>query len=460
MKVFLSGIAGTGMSSLAGLFTQRGDDVAGSDMNFYPPVDKILEQMKARLHQGYSAANIKGDVDLCVLGNVLSRGNPEAERVLNEDLPYLSMAEALYRYFIRGKQSVVVAGTHGKTTISTFIAHLLSQAGLEPGFFIGGKPKNFPSNYQMGRGEYFVTEGDEYETSFFDRSAKFLKYHPKYLILSALEYDHLDFYKSEELYLDSFRNLVNQVPSGGIIISHGDFVMNEEATTHAFTPVVKYGMGDADYCIDEIIPQDKGYQFTLRHGDSELMLNSHIPGEYNIWNITAGVILGIHLGISPEVIQSAVESFQGVERRLTLINSLGSTLFFEDFAHHPTSIKNVLESIKMVYPDKKLIACFEPRSWSLRRNFFQHQLADSLSVTDELLIKDVYQKEKIPSEERLDIDRIKTHLLSEGKKVTVLEDYPDFEKAINALDFNQSNVVVLISNGGFGNLPGFVKQLK
>jgi len=241
MNVFLSGIAGTGMSSLAGLFKQKGENVSGSDVNFYPPVDKILEQMNVKLFSPYNAGNIPGDVDACVIGNIISRGNPEAEYILNNDIPYYSMAEALYEFFIKGKKSVVAAGTHGKTTISTFISYLLDYARLEPGFFIGGKPLDFDSNYSVGKGDYFVTEGDEYETSFFDRSSKFLKYHPLYLILSALEYDHLDFFPYESIYLKAFQNLVNQVPSKGLIVMNSDYPMNFKAVEKAFTPVVTYG---------------------------------------------------------------------------------------------------------------------------------------------------------------------------------------------------------------------------
>jgi len=460
MKVFLSGIAGTGMSSLAGLFKQKGHQVMGSDNAFYPPVDKILENMKVRLFSPYSEKNIPGDVKLCIIGNIISRGNPEAEYILNNDIDYYSMAEALYKFFIKGKKSIVAAGTHGKTTISSFIAYMLRYADLDPGFFIGGKPSDFNTNSSVGDGDYFVIEGDEYETAFFDRSSKFLKYHPFYLVLSALEYDHLDFFPSENLYLDAFQNLVNQVPAKGLIIVNNDFPMNRRAVEKAFTPVITFGIqGNPDCRIKNIQLVNEGYTFTLAYNSQEFSFKTRLLGKYNIWNLTSGIILGLHLDIPVKTLQRAVESFRGVERRLKLINQLEHTLFFEDFAHHPTSIKQVLQSIKESYPNNRLIVIFEPRSWSLRRNFFQDRLAEGFLDADEIFIKAVYQKEKIPEDQRLDLDKIKQELIRKSKKITLFEDTGKVEEMIKKIDYNRNNTVVLLSNGSFDGLPDFVKKL-
>jgi UDP-N-acetylmuramate: L-alanyl-gamma-D-glutamyl-meso-diaminopimelate ligase len=470
MKTYLSGIAGTGMSSLAGLFKEKGYQVSGSDTQFYPPVDKILEKMRVQLFSPYDAKNIPNDVDFCVIGNIISRGNPEAEFILNNDINYYSMAEALYKFFIKGKKSVVAAGTHGKTTIASFISYLLHYAGLEPGFFIGGKPMNFVSNYAVGSGDYFIIEGDEYETSFFDRSSKFLKYHPYYLILSSLEYDHLDFFPDESLYLKAFQNLVNQVPSAGLIILNADYPMNYQAVAKAFTPIITYASAynksirskqAPDYLVTDIEyhTNNNHYTFTLKHGTDRFEFYTPLSGRYNAWNLSAGIILGFHLGISIETIREAVETFKGVERRLIQINHIGNTIFLEDFAHHPTSVKQVLQSIREAYPVKKLIVFFEPRSWSLRRNFFQDRLAASFVDADEIFFKDVYQKERIPEEQRLDIQKIKKELQREGKKVTVFDDPWVARDFLNALDYSRENVVVILSNGSFDGLPAFVKEL-
>jgi UDP-N-acetylmuramate: L-alanyl-gamma-D-glutamyl-meso-diaminopimelate ligase len=461
VKVFLSGIAGTGMSSLAGLFKQAGYQVLGSDVNFYPPVDKILEKMKVKVFHPYNEKNIPKDVDFCIIGNIISRGNPEAEYVLNSEIQYYSMAEALYQFFIKGKKSVVVAGTHGKTTIASFVSYLLHFAGMEPGFFIGGKPLDFDSNYRVGTGDYFVIEGDEYETSFFDRSSKFLKYHPYYLILSALEYDHPDFFPSESLYLKAFQNLVNQVPSNGLIILNNDCPLNRKAVEKAFTPVVTYGAdNNPDYLVKNIEYKNSRHTFTLKHQSKEITFITPLPGRYNVWNLTTGIILGLHLGIPVKILREAVETFKGVERRLNQINNIGNTLFLEDFAHHPTSIKQVLQSVREAYPHKKLIALFEPRSWSLRRNFFQHRLAASFEDADEIFIKEVYQKEKIPEADRLDVNKIKEELVQKGKKIAVFDDILEIKDFLKKLDYSRENVVVILSNGSFDGLPGFVRELK
>jgi UDP-N-acetylmuramate: L-alanyl-gamma-D-glutamyl-meso-diaminopimelate ligase len=460
-KVFLSGIAGTGMSSLAGLFKKKGYQVLGSDVNFYPPVDKILQKMKAKLFHPYDEKNIPHDVDFCIIGNIISRGNPEAEYILNNNIRYYSMAEALYRFFIKGKKSIVAAGTHGKTTIASFISHLLHFAGMSPGFFIGGKPINFNSNHRVSAGDYFVIEGDEYETSFFDRSSKFLKYHPYYLILSALEYDHLDFFSSQTLYLKAFQNLVNQVPSKGLIILNNDYPLNAKAVEKAFTPVVTYGIiNNSEYLLKDIQYKNDCYTFKLKHRLNEVTFTTTLSGRYNAWNLTSGIILGFHLGISEKTIQEAVETFKGVERRLNQINHIDNTLFLEDFAHHPTSIKQVLSSVREAYPHNKVIVVFEPRSWSLRRNFFQDQLASSFTDIDEIFFKEVYQKEKIPIADRLDVDKIKEELLHKGKKITVFEDIQVVKEFLETLDYSQENVVVILSNGSFDGLPDFVRKLK
>lgn len=458
-KVFLNGIAGTGMSSLAGLFKQAGYDVSGSDSQFYPPVDKILEEMKVKLYSPYAAENIPDDTDFCVIGNIISRGNPEAERILNSRMDYYSMADALYKFFIKGKTSVVAAGTHGKTTISSFVSYMLHYAGLKPGYFIGGKPLDFDSNYAVGEGNYFVIEGDEYETSFFDRSSKFLKYFPDVLILSALEYDHIDFFPYESIYIKAFQNLVNQVPSNGLIILNNDFPMNARAVEKAFTPVKSYGQTEgSDFRIVDLESSGPGYRFTLKEGARKIDITTRLAGRYNAWNLASGIILGLHLGIGEKTIREAVSSFQGVERRLNEINRIANTVFLEDFAHHPTSIKEVLQSIKETYPKKKLIALFEPRSWSLRRNFFQDRLASSFLAADEIYFKDVFEKEKIPASQRLDVAKIERELKKHNKRVTVFENFNDIHEMLSGLDYSGEQVIAILSNGSFGDIPGYIKK--
>ena len=459
MKVFMSGIAGTGMSALAGLFKESGHDVWGSDMFVYPPVDRLLDRLQVHLFDRYRAENISLDTDFCVIGNVISRGNPEAEFILNHNFEYYSMAEALYRFFIRGNESVVVAGTHGKTTISSFVAHLLQSAGKQPGYFIGGKPLNFESNYALAKDSYFVTEGDEYETSFFDRSSKFLKYHPRYLILTAMEYDHLDFFPSEALYLYSFQNLVNQVPSEGLIVVNSDSELAQKAVAKSFSPVVSYGESECDFCISRIDMKPEGMSFRVSYKMSHWDFFSPVAGRYNAWNITAGISLAVGLDIPLAEIRDAVSGFSGVERRLRVIGRKGNTVFFEDFAHHPTSIRHVLESLRQIYQNRKIVCFFEPRSWSLRRNYFQQQLAGSFLAADRIFFRDIYQKEQIPHTERLDLEAVCNELREKGRDVILAPDDESIRRYLNEVDCSQDQLVVIISNGRFADLAASVDTL-
>lgn len=456
-KVFLSGVAGTGMSALAGLFTDKGYEVSGSDRAFYPPVGDILKNMDIELYEGYSAENIPEDTDLCVIGNIISRGNPEAEKILNEDFEYCSMSEALYRYFIKGSESIVAAGTHGKTTISSFVAFMLLKAGLNPGYFIGGKPLDMDGSYSCGGGDFFVSEGDEYETAFFDRSSKFLKYHSKYLILTSMEYDHLDFFPTEEQYIKSFTNLVNQVPSEGLIISSVDYPMNRAVTGNSFTPVVTYGEKDCDCIIEDIVSTDKGYRFTLKFRDQEYIFETPLLGRYNVWNLTSGIILGLHLGISYGVLKDAVRTFMGVERRMRLLGEKKSTIFLEDFAHHPTSIKNVINSLREKYPSKKIRVMCEPGSHSLRCNRFFGELSSAFDSADEVTFY-IPEGQKAKTGDNLDIDGLKNIMENRGVRVGTAVSGEALEDYVRNLDCSDNNLVILISNRSFAGLPGFVAE--
>ena len=458
-KVFLCGIAGTGMSALAGLFKKKGYEVCGSDARFYPPVDGLLKKLNVRLWEGFASENIPADIDFCVIGNVVGRGNPEVEFILDRGIEYYSMAEALQRFFIRGHESLVVAGSHGKTTTASFVAHMLSVAGLQPGFFIGGKPLNFSANYGLGRGAHFVIEGDEYETAFFDRTAKFFKYRPDRLVITALEHDHIDFYPSAALYLKSFQDLVNQVPGRGTIIVNRDYEMARQAVARAFTPVIFYGQAGADVEIASVAANGGGQDFCLKHKSRQWKFTTPLAGSYNVWNLTAGIILGQELRLPQAAIEKALATFQGVERRLSVIGRWRNTVFVEDFAHHPTAIASVLGALPSLYPGHRIQVVFEPRSWSLRRNFFQRQLPPSLAGADEVLIRDVFEKEKIPVAERLDIDRIRNELTALGKSVHVFQDYPEIQEFISAADFSLPRVVIILSNGDVREFTDWARGL-
>ncbi|MBN2347100.1 MAG: UDP-N-acetylmuramate:L-alanyl-gamma-D-glutamyl-meso-diaminopimelate ligase [Candidatus Aminicenantes bacterium] len=458
-RVFLCGIAGTGMSALAGLFRQRGFEVFGSDRRFYPPVDQLLKELDVTLFEGFDAAHIPADVDFCVIGNVISRGNPEAETILDRGLEYYSMAEALQRFFLHGKRSLVVAGSHGKTTTASFVAHLLDVAGLKPGFFIGGKPLNFAANHRLAAGEYFVSEGDEYETAFFDRSAKFFKYRPELLLITALEHDHVDFYPTAESYLRSFRDLVDQVPGRGRIIANGDYEMARQAVARAHTPVLFYGGAENDRRIVDLKPGRDGCGFTLESDEGRRRYHCPLPGAYNAWNVAAGIVLAQELGLEEAVVERALETFRGVERRLSAVGRLGKTVFLSDFAHHPTAIAQVLAALPHAYPGHRIVAVFDPRSWSLRRNFFQERLPQALSRADEIVINDIYEKEKIPPEQRLSLDALRSALEAMGRKVRIGADLESILGYLGTLDLEREQVVILLSNGDVRPFGDWLERL-
>jgi len=458
-NIFLSGIAGTGMSSLAGLFNDCGYKVSGSDDNFYSPVDKILKKMNIELFEGYKKENIRKKTDFCILGNVLKRGNPEVEYVLNNKIKFYSMADALYKFFIKDKRSVVVAGTHGKTTISSFVSYMLEKSGLNPGYFIGGKPLNLNSNYKVGKGEFFISEGDEYETAFFDRSSKFLKYFPDDLILTSLEYDHIDFFKTKDLYEYAFKNLINQVPSNGMIIYNKDYRMNRDVIKGSFAKNISYGSEDADYLIKNIkmIKGESGYKFTVNNKGRNFNFETQLFGKYNIWNLTAGIIYGLNIGISVDELKNIVWEFQGVERRLNMIKAIGKTVFLEDFAHHHTAIKNVLESLREVYKEEKLVVLFEPGSYSIKQADFQDKLTDSFEKADEIRVKNPFNE--IVDDKKLDFERFRNKLEAMGKKINIYNSFEDMKTSIKNLNFSNNQIVVLLSNKSFGGIPDFIKSL-
>lgn len=458
MNVYLLGIGGTGMSALAGLFSNSGHRVCGSDNKLYPPVDKLLAEMNLKVDLGYRSSDLPRDTDLFVIGNVISRGNPQLEYILDNDLEYTTMAAALGDYFIRGRKSVVIAGTHGKTTCSAFASHLFNLAGLDPGFFIGGKPIDFPANFRPARGEFFITEGDEYETAFCDRSAKFLKYRPRYLLIPALEYDHADFYPDEQLYLQAFRNLVNLVPASGLIVINSDDEMARAAVSNALAPVLKVSLEKGDYLLEDQKNDCRENFFILGRQGFKQKLSTCLPGIYNARNLAIVIALADHLGIAPRTVAEACRGFQGVERRFQHLRSIGAVDFYEDFAHHPTALALALEVARQGDPEKKLLAVFEPGSGSLKRKVFQQRLAPALAQADSIIIKRPAGLERIPVGQRLDLEKLAVEIRELGREVLLCDEYQEVRAVLASLDFRQPTRLLILSNGSFGGLPAFVRE--
>ena len=455
--IHFSGICGTGMASLAVLLKLRGYSVRGSDENVYPPMSDFLLQNKISVQSGFAADNLVPVPDLVVIGNALSRGNPEVEAVLERKLPYVSMAELLKEYFIRGKTSLVVTGTHGKTTTSSLLAWVFESARKKPGFMIGGIVENFGSSCHDGKGGIFITEGDEYDTAFFDKRSKFFHYLPDQLILNNLEFDHADIFDSLEDIKKSFRLLLRLIPQNGLIAANGDDANVHDVLKSAFSPVLKFGLGEAcDVRAVDIEVSESGTKFVVHNKTQKNYPNSQkfalkLSGAYNVLNALGVIVLARHNGISDKNIQAAFDSFKSVRRRQELRGEVNGIAVYDDFAHHPTAIRETIAAIRQKHPGRRLIAVFEPRSNTSVRNIHQQALIDSFSEADEVILTTLHRLEKIPAGERLEIKQVLKSLIKQ--KISAFE-FPEVKEIIVYLKANcrTGDVVLIMSNGKFDNI--------
>ncbi len=368
-SIYLIGVCGTAMASIAGLLKQRGYEICGSDANMYPPMNTQLHSMGIRLYSGYRPENLQeANPDLVIPGNAIPRGNPELEEMLNARLPYFSMTEAIKEFFLREKRSIVVAGTHGKTTTSSFAAWLLQSAGLDPSFLIGGLPLNFDRSYQWNpTGKHFVIEGDEYDTGFMDRRPKFVNYLPDTVILNPVEFDHADIYPDIAAVENAFWQMIKVIPSNGTILVNRDSEMAYRLAKKGYSRLISFGFHpESDYKI-MLEGWDAGVA-NFRLNEDRFQLRTF--GKHNVANAAAVAILGKNLGISSKEIQRAFHSFHGVKRRMELRGQIDEIDVYDDFAHHPTAIQSTLEGVRSAFPEARIWGIFEPRSWSSRRNVF------------------------------------------------------------------------------------------
>ena len=445
------------MASLAVLLKLRGYSVRGSDENVYPPMSDFLLQNKISVQSGFAADNLAPVPDLVVIGNALSRGNPEVEAVLERKLPYVSMAELLKEYFIRGKTSLVVTGTHGKTTTSSLLAWVFESARKKPGFMIGGIVENFGSSCHDGKGGIFITEGDEYDTAFFDKRSKFFHYLPDQLILNNLEFDHADIFDSLEDIKKSFRLLLRLIPQNGLIAANGDDANVHDVLKSAFSPVLKFGLGEAcDVRAVDIEVSESGTKFVVHNKTQKNYPNSQkfalkLSGAYNVLNALGVIVLARHNGISDKNIQAAFDSFKSVRRRQELRGEVNGIAVYDDFAHHPTAIRETIAAIRQKHPGRRLIAVFEPRSNTSVRNIHQQALIDSFSEADEVILTTLHRLEKIPAGERLEIKQVLKSLIKQ--KISAFE-FPEVKEIIAHLKANcrTGDVVLIMSNGKFDNI--------
>jgi UDP-N-acetylmuramate: L-alanyl-gamma-D-glutamyl-meso-diaminopimelate ligase len=463
--IHLIGICGTAMASLAGMLKQRGHRVTGSDAAAYPPMSDFLASLGIPVAQPFNAGNLEPRPDLVVVGNAISRGNVELEHVLDTRIPFQSLPQILHDEFLRGKEVLVVAGTHGKTTTTSMLAWIFHSAGLQPSFLIGGIAENFGSSFQLGQGKHFILEGDEYDTAFFDKGPKFLHYFPDCVILTSVEFDHADIYKDLEAVETAFKRLVNLVPRRGRIIAFDTGESVERCISKAFCEVDRYGSSEkATGRVSNLhLDRTRTSWSVLRDGEPWADFEFALGGEYNVWNATAAAALAVQSGISKEEIAAALKTFKSVKRRLEVRAEVDGITVIEDFAHHPTAIAGTLKALRSRYPCARLWAILEPRSNTLRRNVFQNELARSLAIADEVVVANVFKSDSIPEAERLDLSTVAAAIQKEGRRARIVPEVDGIVQLV-APEMRSGDVVAILSNGGFGGiyekLPARLRALR
>ncbi len=455
-RVYIIAIAGTGMSALAGLFKEMGCEVAGSDVACYPPVSDLLKALNITVKLEYDVEHLKSfKPDYVVIGNFVRKDNPQAQWVIANNIPYGSMPSTLEEFFLPKTKNYVVAGTHGKSTTSTCLAHLFRSASRDPSFLIGAVSNDLDRSFALGKGKEFVLEGDEYDTAFFDKESKFLHYRPHTVLWTSLEFDHADIFPSMERLELMFRKLLAKIPADGELIYCRDWkrvhemVEEERESSLRDKTIVSYGFSpESQIKIENFIENAQGIQFQVL-GESFSM---SMPGKFNAQNATAALIAAKRGGVSFEILKSELANFKGLKRRQEVRIEKNGTRVIDDFAHHPTAVKQVLEALRAKYPDTRIVAFFEARSNTTRRNFFQQEFVEAFRSADLVLLPEVFRKETLVRDEALDISR----LVSDVNKVGTTAHGPitvDEMLELAQIEIKKGPCsLVVLSNGTFEGL--------
>lgn len=460
MKVHVTGVGGVAMGNLAAMLKTLGHEVTGSDQNLYPPMSDRLREWRIDA-MPFNAKNVRG-MDLCIIGNVISRGNVEVEEILNSGLPYMSLPQALYEFFLKGRRVVVVAGTHGKTTTTFLMHHILALAGIRAGLFAGGVRADGRDGFAVPESDVFVIEGDEYDSAFFDKGSKFLHYRPRYLILNAVEFDHADIFKDYEEYSLSFRRLLRVIPSNGLVAANlDDAGVRDVLKEFRFSPVEWFGSR-----------RKKGV-FSFARKGRELLLDGvgrttrfGLIGDYNVRNALGASRIALALGLSPAQILKGIESFPGVLRRqqIRLNRDDISVTLIEDFAHHPTAVAGTIQAARQSYPGRRVHVFLEPRSATSHRNIFQKEYSEVLAKADSVYMCDVHNPQKVKASERLNVRRVLEAARARRGKGgemhfgrTPADLVRAFEKHFEP--HKKGDVVLMLSNGAFGGIYPRVEEV-
>ena len=450
--IHMIAICGVGMASLAGLLQSQGYRVTGSDQNIYPPMSTYLADIGIEVMPGFHPEHFLIRPDLVIVGNAVSRDNPEAQAVLNQKIPFISFPQALGLFLIGERESLVVAGTHGKTTTTALAAWVLTRAGLDPGFFVGGVPLNFGSGWGSGKGNHVVIEGDEYDTAFFDKGPKFLHYRPRQVILTSVEFDHADIYRDLDHVKASFKRLMKIIPKDGCLVVCNDYPAAMEMAGESQSPVIVYGDGNgADWTLTNVkIRAGKSFFEPCYRGKSEGVIEALIIGQHNVKNALAVYAMARAMGIERGQLLDGFATFAGVKRRQELKGEGRGVLVIDDFAHHPTAVGVTIDAVKEAYPGRRLWALFEPRSNTSRRRIFEREFAEALSRADRVVLTGLYQPDKIVEQERMSVAAVaqEVNRLNPDARAVVVEKSQDIA-AFVAQKAAPGDIVLVMSNGAF-----------
>lgn len=453
--IHLMGICGTAMASLAGLLKDRGYKITGSDQNPYPPMSTQLESLGISIMKGYKKENLHPVPDFVIVGNVISASNEEAQELVKLGIPYTSLPKAMGEFIIGNRDCINISGTHGKTTTTSMMAWVAEKCGVKPGFLIGGIPKNFSQSFKNPEGNFFVIEGDEYDTAFFDKVPKFIHYKPKHVILTSVEFDHADIYKDLDAVKAAFATLMKLIPENGtLLLCAEDKNVMELSKLAKVKKHFSYGIHQGDYRAKVLEVQEKGTRFEMQFqgktlGEFFVLLS----GDYNILNAAAVIGMSHQLGWDLEKVKVALKSFEGVKRRQEILGEPNGVLVIEDFAHHPTAVKETIKGILQKYPHRKLFSVFEPRSATSRRKVFQKDYAEAFGQSAETLLAKAFDQTKIDEGNRFSSEELVADLQNKGKSAHAYDNVDQIVADLKSKT-KSGDLVLIMSNGGFDGIYG------
>lgn len=456
--VHIIAICGTAMGAIAGLLKKRGFKVTGSDEGVYPPMSDYLKSLGIEIMEGFKPENLDVNPDLVIVGNTVKRTNPEAAEMRKRGIPYMHLPGAVSEFFLKQKHPVVIGGTHGKTTTTALCSWVFHSAGLDPGFLVGGVARNFNCNARIGNGDFFVIEGDEYDTAYFEKTPKFWHYRPKTAVIVSVEFDHGDIYRDLEHVKEAFSRFVSIIPPDGLLVACVDYPAVREVISRAGCRVIRYSLKDnVPARLTDVMLDEKGSRFTLHFNGRRYSFRSPLWGRHNVSNAAAVILIALSHGLSSGQIQSGLDSFKGIKRRQEIIYDDNGITVIDDFAHHPTKVRETVKAVRGRFPDRRLISIFEPRTNTSRRNFFQDKYPDSFLGSDVAIIAPVYHPDQIEPGKMLNVKKLARDIGKRGIEAVHIESIDEIVSYVGKIA-NEGDVILIMSNGGFGGIYSKIKK--